>query len=138
MSQTQTHQGQQRLDDGAGVRQRLGAPDRGAADWALVDGVLASDERMFTALLEAQIPGKRLVTLVFGTRRRRPSSGVDTSSAAEGAAGDPRGHDEGGEGEAVPVVDARYAADDGSSEAHVKAPCTGGHRPGYGRLGAEA
>ena len=85
MSQTQTQQVKARLDEVQSLRQRLGAPDWGADDWAFLDGVLASYERMLKAFLEAKISLKRLLTLLFGTRRRHKSLDVDTSSGDAGA-----------------------------------------------------
>jgi len=138
MSQTQTHQVQQCLDEVERLRQRLGAPDWGAADWAFFGGVLASYERLLKALLEAQITVKRLLTLLLGTRRRRRSSGSGIPSADAGAAADDRSDAGVGAGEGAQGVDARYASDDGSPQDDVQTSVTGGHRPGYGRLGAEA
>lgn len=135
---SQTHQVQQRLDDVEWLRQRLGAPDWGAADWALLGGVLASYKRMLTALLEAQITVKRLLTLVFGKRRRHKASDAGPPSADAGAAADDGGHAEVSGAEASQVVDARYESAEGSPPDDVQTPVTGGHRPGYGRLGAEA
>jgi hypothetical protein len=135
---SQTHQVQQHLDDVEWLRQRLGAPDWGAAEWALLGGVLASYKRMLTALLEAKITVKRLTELVFGTRRRRKSSGSGTSSADAGAAVDGRGDADVGVGESVQVADARYESGEGWPPDDVPTPRKGGHRPGYGRLGAEA
>jgi hypothetical protein len=138
MSQTPTQQVQQRLDEVEWLRQRLGAPDWGAADWALLGGVLASYKPMLTALLEAQISVKRLAELLFGKRRRRRSSDAGISSADAGAAVDGRGDADVEEGESGPVVDTRYESGDGSPQDDVPTPLKGGHRPGYGRLGAEA
>jgi hypothetical protein len=138
MSQKQAQQVQQSLDEVQSLRQRLGTPDWREEDWGLVDGVLASYERMLKALLEAQITLKRLLTLLFGKRRRRNPSGSGTSSASEGAATDDRGDDDVCGGEEVQGVDARWESGDRSPQDTVKTPVKGGHRPGYGRLGADA
>lgn len=138
MSQTQAQQVKQPLDEVQRLRQRLRAPDWGADDWALLDGVLASYERMLQAFLEAKISLKRLLTLVFGTRRRRKALGTDTSSGDTGAASGERVADECGLGEAPADVDSPYALGVGSAPDSVKTPRKGGHRAGYGRLGAEA
>lgn len=127
---------QQYLDDVAWLRQRLGAPDWGAEDWAFLGGVLASYERMLKALLESQITVKRLLTLLFGKRRRRKSSGLETPSADENTAADDRGAAEVGVDEAAQGVDTQDASSHRSSQDDVKAPPKGGHLPGYGRLGA--
>ena len=138
MSQTQAQQVKQSLDEVQSLRQRLGTPHWRAEDWGLVEGILASYERMLTVLLEAQISLKRLGTLLFGKRHRRKSSGLGRSSAGEGVRADDRGHDEGCVGEASQGVDSPYESGDGSPKDNVKTPVTGGHRPGYGRLGADA
>ena len=138
MSQTQAHQVQQHLDEIQTLRQRLRAPDWGAADWALLDGVLASYERMLQAFLEAKISLKRLLTLLFGTRRRRQSLGRDTASGDADAATGERVADDLCLGEASQGADSRDKAGDESAQASVQTVVKGGHRPGYGRLGAEA
>lgn len=135
---SQTQQVQQHLDEVEWLRQRLGAPDWGAAEWALLGGVLTSYKRMLTALLEAQITVKRLTELLFGKRRRRKSSDAGPSAADAGAAVDGRSAADVGLGESVQVVNARYESGDGSPQDDVSTPLKGGHRPGYGRLGAEA
>ena len=142
MSRSQAQQVQQSLDEVQSLRQRLGTPDWRDEDGGLVDGVLASYERVLTALLEAQITLKRLLTWVFGKRRRRRNaSGSGTSSADDGAAADDGGDGVLGEvcvGEQTQGVDARYASGDGLPDKEGKPPVPGGHRAGYGRLGAEA
>ena len=138
MSQTQAQQVKQSLDEVQSLRQRLGTPHWRAEDWGLVDGILASYERMLTVLLEAKVSLKRLGTLLFGKRHRRKSSGLGRSSAGEGVRADDRGHDEVCVGEASQGVDSPYESGDGSPKDNVKTPVTGGHRPGYGRLGADA
>lgn len=138
MSQTQAQQVQQSLDEVQSLRQRLGTPEWRDEDWGIVDGVLASYERMLKALWEAQITLKRLLTLVFGKRRRRNPSGSGRSSAGEGAAADDRGEDNVGGGKEAQGVEARCESGDGSLQDNVKTSVKGGHRPGYGRLGADA
>jgi transposase len=92
---------------------------------------------MLLALLEAQITVKRLRTLLFGRRRRRKFSGSGTSSDGEAAADDRSDDDVGGD-QASQGVDTRCASGDQFSKDHVKPPLKGGHRPGSGRLGADA
>ena len=138
MSQTPAQQVKQHLDEVQTLRQRLRAPDWGAADWALLDGVLASYERMLQAFLEAKISLKRLLTLVFGTRRRRKSLGRDTSSGDADAAAGERVADDLGLGEISRGADSRDKSGDEPAQERVKTVVKGGHRPGYGRLGAEA
>jgi hypothetical protein len=137
MGETQAQQVKQHLDEVQSLRQRLRAPDWGAEDWALMDGVLASYERMLKAFLEAKISLKRLLTLLFGTRRRRKSSGTDTSSGDAGAAAGDRVADDLCLGEASPGVDSPDESGAGSAQ-DIKTSVKGGHRAGYGRLGADA
>jgi hypothetical protein len=128
MSQTPAQQVKQHLDEVQTLRQRLQAPDGGAADWALLDGVLASHARLLQAFLEAKISLKRLLTRLFGTRRRRKSLGRDTSSGDAAAAAGERVADD---------LGLDKSGDEPAQES-VKTVVQGGHRPGYGRLGAEA
>ena len=79
MSQTQSQQVKQSLDEVQSLRQRLGTPHWRAEDWGLVDGILASYERMLRVFLEAMVSLKRLGTLLFGKRHRRKSSGLGRS-----------------------------------------------------------
>lgn len=140
MSQTQAQQVQQSLDEVKALRQRLGTPDWREEDWGLVDGVLASYERMLSALLEAQITLKRLLTLLFGQRRRRNASGSGVSSASGGET--ERGRDawswEVWGGDEAQGGDAPCALVEEAHTDEAKQPVTGGHRAGYGRLGADA
>jgi hypothetical protein len=137
MSQTQVQQVKQHLDEVQTLRQRLRAPDWGADDWALMDGVLASYERMLQTFFEAKISLKRLLTLVLGTRRRRKALGTDTSSGDAGVASGERVAEERCLGEASADVNSPYALGAGSAPDSVKTPRKGGHRVGYGRLGAD-
>lgn len=138
MSQTQAQQVTQHLEEVQTLRQRLRAPDWGADDWALLDGVLASYECMLQAFFEAKISLKRLLTLVFGTRRRRKALGTDISSGDAGTAAGERVADERGFGEVSADVDSPYALGAGSVPESGQTPRKGGHLPGYGRLGADA
>jgi hypothetical protein len=142
MSQSQAQQVKQSLDEVKSLRQRLGTPDWREEDWGLVEGVLASYERVLSALLEAQITLKRLLTLLFGKRRRsRESSGSGASSSGDEEVGG--GGGDGGVGTVcgggkTQSVDAAYESDEGAlADDGVKPPVPGGHRAGYGRLGAE-
>lgn len=137
MSQEQAKQVKQRLDEVQSLRQRLGTPQWREEDWGLVDGVLATYERMLMALLEAQISLKRLLTLLFGKRRRRKSSGSGPSSGDEDAATDRSADDVCGDKERQ-GVDPRCESVEGWPQDDVKPLRKGGHRPGYGRLGADA
>jgi hypothetical protein len=143
MSQSQAQQVEQSLDEVKSLRRRLGTPDWREEDWGLVEDVLASYERVLSALLEARITLTRLLTLLFGKRRRRrESSGSGVSSSGDAEVGS--GGGDGGEGAvcdggATQSVDATYASQEGArTDDGVKPPVPGGHRAGYGRLGAEA
>ncbi len=138
MSQGQATQVKQSLDEVQSLRQRLGTPAWREEDWGLVNSVLATYARMLMALLEAQITVKRLMTLLFGKRRRRRPSASGTSSDSEGTTAAPKGPDVLGVGEASQGVDSPSESGDPSPKANVKRLAKGGHRPGYGRLGAEA
>jgi hypothetical protein len=138
MSEAQAQQAKQHLDDVQRLRQRLGAPDWGAADWALIDGVLASYERMLKAFLEAKISLTRLLTLLFGPRRRSKSSDSGRSSGGAGGVADDCDAGDIRIGEGLQGSDFSPASGAGSVADNVKPPPKGGHRPGYGRLGAEA
>ena len=137
MSQEQAKQVKQSLDEVQSLRQRLGTPQWREEDWGLVDGVLATYERMLMALLEAQISLKRLLTLLFGKRRRRKSSGSGPSSGDEDAATDRSDDDVCGDKERQ-GVDTRCESVERWPQDDVKPPLKGGHHPGYGRLGADA
>jgi hypothetical protein len=89
--------------------------------------VFAVYESVLAALLETQIPLKRLVTQVFGTRHRRPASGAGVSG---------RRKPEGLVAESGEVSGGTSWQEDAPEEAPP--PVSGGHRPGYGHLGAEA
>jgi hypothetical protein len=95
---------------------------------------------MLSALLEAQITLKRLLTLFFGQRRRRNASGSGVASASGGET--ERGRDawswEVWGGDAAQGGDAPGALVEEAHTEEAKLPVPGGHRAGYGRLGADA
>jgi hypothetical protein len=106
-----------------------------------VQRVLRAYERLLSTLFEAQITLKRLQTLLFGTRRQRrhtaTSGASDASQGATGVGGDAGswaacGGDEQRGAATRPRSGVGVADDEG------KATRSGGHRPGYGRLEAEA
>jgi transposase len=110
-------------------------------DWGRLQRVLRSYERLLVTLFEAQITLKRLQALVFG-QRRRPSSraapgagqGLQGDDSLPGAAGARAACAHKEEGRA----DARREAGRGASDTGVEVTPSGGHRPGSGRLEAEA
>ena len=119
---------QQSLDEVKSLRERLGTGYWQEEDWGMLDRVLGSYERLLSTLFEAQITLKRLQTLLFGKRRRRRHGLASGTSAGGGAAGG-RDHESG--------ADVRPRSGVGASDDEVKPPRSGGHRPGYGRLGTE-
>ena len=102
-------------------------------------GVVEQGIRMYFwvafALQEAKLRVKRLRDVLFGPSRKPqtpPKSAVSSTSRA------PRGQGEGG-GEPAPVVEVSGSeAGSETSEGEVSPTPTGGHRPGTGRLGADA
>jgi len=121
---SQAHEVKQHLDEVKALRERLGTGRWQEEDWRLLERVLGSYERLLSMLCEAQITLKRLQTLVFGKRRRHGrASGTSAGGEATGA-----GDDESG-------AAARPQPGGGTSGDEVTPPRTGGHRPGYGRLG---
>ena len=94
-------------------------------DWDILSRVLQSYARLLATLIEAQMTLKRLQALLFGTRRRR------RPPSASGPADTP-----GGPGQ---VTDEGAAGGTTTTEqAPEHGPRAGGHRPGVGRLSAEA
>jgi len=123
---SQAHEVQQRLDEVKALRERLGTGRWQEEDWGLLERVLGSYERLLSMLCEAQITLKRLQTLVFGKRRQR-RHGVASGTSASGGATGGCDHESGADARPQPGVET--AGDE------VQLPRTGGHRPGYGRLG---
>jgi transposase len=142
MSDSQAQQVKHHLAEVQVIRQRLGAPDWGAEEWARLDVVLASYARMLTAFLETKISLKRLLNLLFGgRRRRRKSPEVESASGDAGSAPDNRRAEGVGTGADLACGDSPSGSDpssvaDEAREAQVRRK--GGHLPGTGRLGADA
>jgi hypothetical protein len=84
-----------------------------------------------SALLETQITLKRLVAQVFGTRPRRKDVRAGVSGRRTLEAGGTQGGETAGE-------EAQGASRHEVAPEETPPPVSGGHRPGYGRLGAEA
>ena len=138
---SQAHEVKQSLDEVRSLRGRLGTAQWRDEDWGLVDRVLEAYERLLSTLFEAQITLKRLQTLLFGKRRRRRHTAVSrVAEAPEVEAG--RGGEaavcEVGGGAATGGAHAQSASGVEAETDEEKSPRRGGHRPGYGRLGAEA
>src|SRR5216683_5391814 len=138
---SQAQEMQQRLDEVKSLRERLSPARWQEEDWGILDRVLGSYERLLATLFEAQITRKRLQTLLFGKRRLRRHPSVAGASVASGSEAGSEG--EAGRGEAgghnkESSTDARPGSGVGASDDAVKATRSGGHRPGHGRLEAEA
>jgi hypothetical protein len=129
MSRSHAQQVQQSLDEGQSLRQRLRTAEWHDEDWGRVERVLA-------AFVEAPMTLKRLLTRVFGKRRRRRSTGADAVSRDEAeAAGDGGEEGEGDVGAAAGVDTAGAAVEEAPRD---EGKPKGGHRAGTGRLGAAA
>jgi transposase len=126
---SQAHEVQQHLDEVKSLRERLGTGQWQEEDWGILERVLGSYERLLAMLCEAQITLKRLQTLLFGKRRQHRNGVASGTSASGGTAGGC--DDESG-------ADARLRPGVGTSGDEVTPPRSGGHRPGYGRLGMES
>jgi len=107
-------------------------------DWGMLQRVLRSYARLLGTLFEAQMTLKRLQALLCGTRRRRRTSSASAASADAVGRGEEAGKGAGGGGNEASGADAGVALDEAGSAAAGHAPRSGGHRPGSGRLGAEA
>jgi hypothetical protein len=122
---SQAQEVKQSLDEVKSLRERLNTASWREEDWGVLARVLGSYERLLGALFEAQMTLKRLQTLLFGKRRRHSTpSGAGASVA--GGSGEERG------------ADTRPGSSVGASDDAGKCRHAGGHRPGYGRLEAEA
>jgi len=132
---SQAQEMKQRLDEVTSLRERLSTARWQEEDWRLLDRVLGSYAQLLSTLCEAQITLKRLQTLLFGQRRRRRNGLASGTSAAgdseAGSGGEAGGRDD------ERGADARSKVGVGTVDDAVKPPRSGGHRPGYGRLGTE-
>ncbi len=137
---SQAHEVKQSLDEVKTLLAHLETASWVEEDWGLLQRVLRSYERLLSTLFEAQTTLKRLQALVFGQRRRRHNaSGAGASGAdgSEGGTGRAGGGEAGGRDEES-GAETRSGAGVGTSDDEVKATRSGGHRPGDGRLEAEA
>jgi transposase len=128
---------QQRLDEVKSLRARLGTPAWQAEDWGLADRLLESYERVLSALLEAQITLQRLRRLVFGTRRRRRNRSAAGVPEGEAGGGSEAGVYAACDGDGARATAAQAVSAMGTAAGEGQPSRLGGHRPGYGRLGAE-
>jgi hypothetical protein len=100
--------------------------------------VLRAYERLLATLFEAQITLKRLQTLLFGKQRRRRHPVPSEASQGDTDVGDAAGTWAACGGDQKRGADTRPRAGVGVADDEGKATRSGGHRPGYGRLEAEA
>jgi len=141
---SQVHEVQQSLDEVKTLLAHLETASWVEEDWGLLQRVLRSYERLLSTLFEAQLTLKRLQALVCGQRRRRhntsgaDASGADGSEAGSGGGAGRAGGGETGGRDEQSGADTRLGSDVGASDEAVKATRSGGHRPGDGRLEAEA
>jgi rubredoxin len=124
-------------EDGEALIARVHRSNLPRADAERVEWVIRMYFYVVFALQEAKLSVKRLRSLLFGTRPE-PSPSPEASSAASPADSD------GPHASAVLEADADGAgatghqAPPGASPRPERAMPTGGHRPGTGRLGADA
>ena len=140
-ARSQAHEVKQHLDEVKSLRERLGTARWREEDWAIVDRVLESYEQLLSILFEAQLTLTRLQTLLFGKRRRRRNRAASGPPETPEGVADTRGEAVVGEvcGDAMTRrADAQSAAGMGALENEGKPSRSGGHRPGSGRLGADA
>jgi transposase len=123
-----TDEVQQSLEEVQGLLAHLETASWVEEDWGILQRILRSYARLLGTLFEAQMTLKRLQALLFGTRRRRRTSSASEASADVVGRGEDAGRG-GHEGQGAAWEKARSAA-----AGHP--PRSGGHRPGYGRLGA--
>jgi transposase len=127
-----TDEVQQSLEEVQGLLAHLETASWVEEDWGILQRVLRSYARLLGTLFEAQMTLKRLQALLFGTRRRRRTSSASDACADMVDRREDAGAGVGGgghEGQGAAWEKARAAV-----AGHT--PRTGGHRPGYGRLGA--
>ena len=137
---SRAHEVKQSLDEVQALLERLETAKWRSEDWGILQRVLRAYERLLSTLFEAQITLKRLQTLLFGTRRRRRhASASGASEASEDTVGCEKdaGVGVGGGGPKAQGAEGGAAVADARSAAAEHAPRAGGHRPGYGRLGAK-
>ena len=127
--------------EGEAIIERLAAYAPSVSDWQVLIKVLLWHFGLVFALQDAKLSLKRLRTLLFG-KAAHPSTAFesDASSGSTAPSGNGDGAVESSPGGAE-IVEAEQGAPEaelGESEAEVTVTPAGGHRPGTGRLGAEA
>ena len=138
---SQAHEVQQSLHEVQSLLAHLETASWVEEDWGRLQRVLREYERLLVTLCEVQITLKRLQALIFGTRRRRRHPSVAGTSAAGGSKAGREGEvgvEAAGGGNDKRGAHAQPRAGVGASDDAVQATRSGGHRPGHGRLEAEA
>jgi hypothetical protein len=123
---SQAHEVQQHLAEVQALVAHLETASWTEEDWEILHRVLLSYARLLETLVEAQMTLKRLQALLFGTRRRHRHVSASATSDTPGNLG----QEADGGADGGTALAARQAAE--------RAPRAGGHRPGVGRLRAEA
>src|SRR5262252_9446567 len=80
---SQAHEIQQSLEEVRSLLAHLETARWVEEDWGMLQRVLRSYARLLETLVEAQMTLKRLQTLLFGMRRRRPTSASGPAEASE-------------------------------------------------------
>ena len=117
---------QLRREAGEALRTRLAEDALTAADRRVLDQVLQWDFWLLFALQEATFSLKRLRTLVFGEKRRKPQT--SPPGASSDSSGGPGG---------ASSAPAHAVADTTQEATAERPPSAGERRPGPGRQGAE-
>jgi transposase len=113
-------------EDGEALRTRLAEDTLTAADRRVLDQVLQWYFWLLFALQEATFSLKRLRTLVFGEKRRKPQT--SPPGASSDSSGGPGG---------ASSAPAHAVADTTQEATAERPPSAGERRPGHGRQGAE-
>lgn len=124
---SQVHEVQQHLVEVQVLVAHLETASWVEEDWEVLHRVLQSYTRLLETLVEAQMTLKRLQALLFGPRRRRRHPAASGTADVPGSQGQVADEGTAG-GTALAAVQAAVGC----------APRAGGHRPGVGRLSAEA
>jgi transposase len=138
---SRAHEVQQSLNEVQSLLERLETAHWRSEDWEILQRVLRAYERLLSTLFEAQITLKRLQTLLFGTQRQRrntATSGASDASQGDTGVGGDAGPCAACGGDEKRGADTRPRSSVGRADDEGKATRSGGHRPGYGRLEAEA
>jgi len=138
---SRAHEVQQSLNEVQSLLERLETAHWRSEDWEILQRVLRAYERLLSTLFEAQITLKRLQTLLFGTQRQRrntATSGASDASQGDTGVGGDAGPCAACGGDEKRGADTRPRSSVGGADDEGKATRSGGHRPGYGRLEAEA